>query len=81
MRQADTRGSGCWLVSSNVANNAFYRARGFEVVKTFVIGEGNPTWGEPPVPIEIVSASDCEVENVWLMFDLQMVREPKALGD
>ncbi|GJE95601.1 GNAT family N-acetyltransferase [Phanerochaete sordida] len=51
---ADARGAACWLVSSNVGNRAFYRARGFEVVRTFVIGEADAAWGKPPVPIEIM---------------------------
>ena len=36
-------------------NRDFYRSFGFEIVVTFYLGEDDPTWTAPPVPIDIVS--------------------------
>ena len=58
MRQADARGVQSWLVSSNTINRGFYHSLGFEVVATFYVGEDDPMWTAPPVPVDIVSGRD-----------------------
>ncbi|GJE95596.1 GNAT family N-acetyltransferase [Phanerochaete sordida] len=51
---ADARGVGSWLVSSNVANRGFYAAFGYKVARTLYLGDEDPTWTLPPVPIDIM---------------------------
>ncbi|EKM56557.1 uncharacterized protein PHACADRAFT_253756 [Phanerochaete carnosa HHB-10118-sp] len=51
---ADARGVQSWLMSSNTINRGFYHELGFEIVATFYVGNDNPTWNEPPVPIDIM---------------------------
>ena len=43
------------LGSSNIANKAFYESHGFVKVSSFLLGDTNPTWEEPPVEILVVS--------------------------
>ncbi|PCH40160.1 hypothetical protein WOLCODRAFT_67318, partial [Wolfiporia cocos MD-104 SS10] len=44
-----------WLSSSNVGNTSFYERCGFVTVGEFTLGDGNPTWTEPPLVVLIVS--------------------------
>ncbi|KZT73057.1 hypothetical protein DAEQUDRAFT_504632 [Daedalea quercina L-15889] len=52
--KADSLGCASWLLSSNVANTAFYESCGFVGVKEIMIGDDNPTWTQPPFPILIM---------------------------
>ena len=54
--QADAEGRAVVLGSSNVAaNTAFYNSMGYFTVDTFLLGEDDPTWDEPPFPFDVVS--------------------------
>lgn len=55
--QADAQGRTTWLLSSNVANMAFYNYLGFHTVGTVYIGLGDPTWTKPPIRVDVVSAA------------------------
>ncbi|KAF7798331.1 hypothetical protein EIP86_009552 [Pleurotus ostreatoroseus] len=54
--QADRERRGTWLVSSNTANEGFYNSVGFVTRGEIVVGEGNKTWGRPPVVMHLVRA-------------------------
>ncbi|KIP08590.1 hypothetical protein PHLGIDRAFT_117096 [Phlebiopsis gigantea 11061_1 CR5-6] len=59
---ADKEGRGAWLVSSNIANERFYNSLGFTTVERFTVGENNPAWDKPPVPIDIMTRKPpCEI--------------------
>ena len=55
--QADAEGRAMYLGSSNIANTFFYESHGFVEVASFLLGEDNPTWKEPPVKMLVVSQS------------------------
>lgn len=57
-KQADAEGRAVWLASSNVAaNTGLYNSLGFITVDTIYLGDDNPTWTEPPIPIDVVSTA------------------------
>ncbi|GJE95605.1 GNAT family N-acetyltransferase [Phanerochaete sordida] len=62
---ADARGVPSWLVSSNTANRGFYHSLGFEVVTTFHVGDGNPTWTAAPVPVDIMVRHPKSMGDMW----------------
>lgn len=54
--QADVRGLPLYLVSSNVAaNTAFYNHVGYLTVKEIYVGDNDPSWKNPPIPVALVS--------------------------
>lgn len=43
------------VINGNVdANTAFYNSLGYIAVERFYLGENNPAWDDPPVPIDLV---------------------------
>jgi len=52
--EADAESRATMLVSSNIANTAFYESLGFRTIKEVVVGDDNPTWTEPPVILGIM---------------------------
>ncbi|THH31289.1 hypothetical protein EUX98_g2866 [Antrodiella citrinella] len=54
-KEADARGVASYLVSSNVeANTSFYNQVGYRTIKMITLGEDDPTWTKPPVPVAIM---------------------------
>lgn len=51
---ADEEGRATYLLSSNPINTEFYNSHGFVEIGKAMIGEGNPTWNAPPLPILLV---------------------------
>lgn len=51
---ADEEGRATYLLSSNPINTEFYNSHGFVEIGKAMIGEGNPTWTAPPLPILLV---------------------------
>ena len=67
--QVDERGLACYLLSSDVeANTAFYNRVGYRTVKTFYLGDNNPSWNEAPVPVALVS-TDLHPIALWPELD------------
>lgn len=74
---AYARGVGTWLISSNTANRFFYGSLGFVIKKTFYLGNDDPTWTGPAVPLDIVRERSLTLEvRAMLSVLLQMVRDP-----
>lgn len=59
-------------MSGNVqANEGFYNLFGYVTVCRFFLGDDNPDWTEPPVPIDVVSEPThglLEVVNLSMVF-------------
>ena len=53
--QADEQGRAVTLVTTDAYK--FYEFVGFELVAEKLIGDDNPSWDGPPVPIRIVSVA------------------------
>jgi len=45
-----------WLVSSNIANTAFYNSHGFQTIALILLGEDNPDWHAEPIVVSLVSS-------------------------
>ena len=60
--QADAQGRAVTLVTTDAYK--FYEFVGFELVAEKLIGDDNPSWDGPPVPIRIVSAA-CHI--AWIV--------------
>lgn len=52
---ADAEGRSTYLFSSNPINTEFYNSHGFFTLAELLVGEDEPTWKKPPVPIALVS--------------------------
>jgi len=50
----DKLGKTTYLISSNVVNDEFYQSHGFVTIATAPIGEGNPTWKGPTIPVQLM---------------------------
>lgn len=48
-------GRSTYLLSSNPINTEFYNSHGFIEIGKVFIGEGNPMWKGPPLPVLLVS--------------------------
>ena len=64
-------------MSSNVANEGFYNSLGFTTVARLTLGEDNPTWDKPPVPVDIVRKLH-QLLLATLLISFQMVRKPQS---
>jgi len=53
-KEADIQNRATWLHSSNVSNTEFYNSHGFVTVRTYLLGDKNPEWHEPPVIVSIM---------------------------
>jgi len=53
-KEADAQKRMTWLISSNILNTGFYNSHGFATVGTFVVGDKNPEWKEPPIIVSIM---------------------------
>ena len=51
---ADAEGRPTYLLSSNPINTEFYNSHGFVEIGKAMIGEGNPTWKGPALPVLLV---------------------------
>lgn len=54
---ADAEGRSTYLFSSNPINTEFYNSHGFFTLAELMVGDDDPTWKKPPVPIALVSTS------------------------
>ncbi|KAF7798907.1 hypothetical protein EIP86_010135 [Pleurotus ostreatoroseus] len=53
--QADIAARAVMVINGNVdANTTFYNSLGYVAVERFYLGEINPAWDEPPVPIDLM---------------------------
>jgi len=50
----DVTNQAIWLCSSNEKNTGFYMSHGYSVIDEAIVGDNNPTWNGPPVPIKIM---------------------------
>ena len=53
-QQADAQGRATSLISSNLANSAFYNSLGLVEKAQIILGDDNPTWIEPPITLLVV---------------------------
>ncbi len=51
--QADADSRDVWLVTTGAY--PFYEMLGFSIVRSFVVGNDNPTWVKEPVTVRVVS--------------------------
>ncbi|OCB89551.1 hypothetical protein A7U60_g3243 [Sanghuangporus baumii] len=52
---ADAEGRSTYLLSSNAAaNTEFYNAHGFFIIAEILIGDDDPTWKGPPIPVPLM---------------------------
>ena len=81
--QADARGVGSYLFSSNTANRGFYGSLGYKAVRTLWLGADNPLWTAEPVPVDLVSTGTHRGSyiEIWLTVGVQMVREPTSASE
>lgn len=71
---SDAEGRATYLLSSNPVNTDFYNSRGFVEFGKVIIGEGNPTWKEPPLPILLVCVTHFRNGDSQTNCPFQMVR-------
>lgn len=69
---ADAEGRSTYLLSSNPINTGFYNFHGFVEIGKVFIGEGNPTWNGPPLPVLLVSV---------LIYPLEFLRYSPSFVD
>ena len=53
--QAEAEALSVWLISSNIANYAFYNSLGCETIARFTVGDDNPTWEGGPIVVMLAS--------------------------
>lgn len=51
--QADADSRDVWLVTTDAY--AFYEFLGFATVRSFIVGDANPTWAKAPITVRVVS--------------------------
>lgn len=66
--QADADSRDVWLVTTDAY--AFYEVLGFATVRSFIVGNDNPTWVKAPITVRVVSRNHTKAAHSAVVLTL-----------